>query len=199
MIHPHTKLQFISEEVGNGVVATQFIPKGTITWIQDSFDTVFTDDQIEALPDVYKNILDIYAFRNGKGESILCWDLAKYVNHSFKSNCLTTPYDFEIAVRDIHPGEELTDDYGYLNISRPFKGIDERTRRKIVYPDDLLRYHGKWDKQIEQIFPKLFSVNQPLLEYLNAETREKIEKIMMGMDKLDSILTCYYNPVTVAK
>lgn len=194
MLHPHTKLQFISAEVGNGIVATHFIPKGTITWVQDQFDAVFNDEQIVQMSDMHKEILEVYAFKNNKGESVLCWDLAKYVNHSFRSNCLTTPYDFEIAIRDIHPGEELTDDYGYLNISRPFKGIDEKTKRKVVYPDDLLKYHTKWDKQIEKIFPLIKVVNQPLLEYMSINTLEKIDNINKGAAQLDSILNCYYNP-----
>jgi len=42
MMHPHTKVQFISDEVGHGVVATAFIPKGTITWVQDPLDRVFS-------------------------------------------------------------------------------------------------------------------------------------------------------------
>ena len=33
MIHPHSELRFFSPEVGWGVYATRFIPKGTITWV----------------------------------------------------------------------------------------------------------------------------------------------------------------------
>jgi len=139
MIHPSTRVQFINEEVGNGLVATRFIPKGTITWVMDPLDRTITQEEFNNLPALFKEILDIYTFRNNKGNHILCWDNGKYVNHSFKSNCLTTAYDFEIAIRDIQPGEQLTDDYGYLNISKPFKGADEGTNRKYVYPDDLVR------------------------------------------------------------
>ena len=32
MIHPSTELRFINDEIGYGVVATRFIPKGTIVW-----------------------------------------------------------------------------------------------------------------------------------------------------------------------
>ena len=52
----------------------------------------------------YQDILDFYAYRNASGNYILCWDHARFVNHSFNSNCLTTAYDFEIAIRDIQPG-----------------------------------------------------------------------------------------------
>ena len=192
MIHPHTELRFISDEVGHGIVATQLIPKGSITWVQDKLDVVLTPAQLDKMSDYYKNILDYYTFRNQKGNYILCWDLAKYVNHSFKSNCLTTPYDFEIAIRDIYPGEELTDDYGYLNIAKPFKAKDEGTKRKIVYPDDLLKYHQKWDKAIEEAFQYIGDVNQPLFQLLPEKTVAKIHKIKKGVQPLDSILVCYF-------
>jgi hypothetical protein len=192
MIHPHTELRFISDEVGHGIVATQLIPKGTITWVQDKLDVVITQAQLDKMSDYYQNILDYYTFRNQKGNYILCWDLAKYVNHSFKSNCLRSPYDFEIAIRDIYPGEELTDDYGYLNIAKPFKAKDEGTKRKIVYPNDLLKYHQKWDKALEEAFQLIGDINQPLFQLLPEKTVAKIHKIKKGVQPLDSILICYF-------
>ena len=35
------------------------------------------------------------------GISILCWDNARFVNHSCEPNCLTGGFDFEFAIRDI--------------------------------------------------------------------------------------------------
>ncbi|MGB5273326.1 MAG: SET domain-containing protein, partial [Flavobacteriaceae bacterium] len=152
MIHPNTELKFISREVGYGVVATEFIPAGTITWVLDKLDREFTPSAFEAMSPIYQNILDTYTYRNSDGNFVLCWDLGRYVNHSFNSNCLTSAYDFELAIRDIQPGEQLTDDYGYLNIPQPFRGVDEGTKRKIVYPDDLLRYYKTWDKKLMGVF-----------------------------------------------
>lgn len=192
MMHPFTELKFISDEIGYGVVAKQFIPKGTITWVQDRLDIVLAPEYVNTLDEFYKNIVDTYTFRNNKGDYVLCWDIAKYVNHSFKSNCLTTPYDFEIAVRDIYPGEELTDDYGYLNISKPFEAADEGTERKVVYPDDLLRMHPEWDRQLKEAFPYIQLVSQPLMKLLPEEVVKKIKSINEGFDTLDSILTVYY-------
>jgi len=143
MIHPHTEIKFISHEVGYGVVATQFIPAGTITWVLDKLDREFTPEEFRKMAPVYQDILETYTYRNNLGNLVLCWDHGKYVNHSFRSNCLTTAYDFEIAIRDIRRGEQLTDDYGYLNITSPFRGVDEGTKRKKVYPDDLLKYHPR--------------------------------------------------------
>lgn len=193
MIHPKTELKFISEDVGYGVVATDFIPAGTITWVLDKFDREFTPKDLEKLEPIYQNILDTYTYRNNKGNYVLCWDIGRFVNHSFNSNCLTTAYDFEIAIRDIQPGEQLTDDYGYLNITEPFKGIDEGTKRKTVYPDDLVKYYKVWDKKIEKVFGKITEHNQPLKQLISPKLWLKIENIIKGKEPLDSILKNYYS------
>jgi hypothetical protein len=193
MIHPDTELQFISREIGYGVVATKFIPKGTITWVLDKLDRSFNPEEIEALDAHYRDIIDTYCYRNNKGQYVLCWDIARYVNHSFKSNCLTTAYDFEIAIRDIEPGEQLTDDYGYLNIEEPFRGVNEGTKRKTVYPDDLLRYHSQWDKQIDSAMRKLHQTDQPLRKFMTDEKWSKALEIATGNRKSESILSCYYS------
>lgn len=194
MIHPSTEIRFISPEKGYGVVAKEFIPKGTITWVQDKLDMVFDKQKIEELGEAYAGIIDTYCFRDNQGNHILCWDIARFVNHSFNSNCLTTPYNFEIAIRDIQIGEELTDDYGYLNITEPFEGIPEDSFRHIVYPDDLTRYHKIWDEKIADAMVFLQDVNQPLMNFLNDTTQVKIKAILMGELEMESILTCYYDP-----
>ncbi|MDC6351590.1 SET domain-containing protein [Zeaxanthinibacter sp. PT1] len=192
MIHPHTSLQFINDVVGHGVVATKLIPAGTITWVLDDLDREFTPKQYQKMNAPYKEILDIYTYRNNKGNYILCWDNGRFVNHSFKANCLTTAYDFEIAIRDIQPGEQLTDDYGYLNIQSPFRGVDEGTRRKVVYPDDLLRYYKSWDKKIGAVFHRIPELDQPLKPLLKKEVVRKIEAVLSGEQAIASILNNYY-------
>ena len=179
--------------MGHGVVATQFIPAGTITWTQDQLDRVFTPEEFNHLDKLYQNILDVYSFKNNKGNLVLCWDNGRYVNHSFNSNCLSTAYDFEIAIRDIKAGEQLTDDYGYLNISYPFRGIDEGTRRKVVYPNDLIKYYKVWDNKIKKVFPKILTVEQPLKGVIEPSIWGMIEKITQGDKLLESILSNYYN------
>ncbi len=192
MIHPHTELKWISKEVGYGVVANQFIPAGTITWALDILDRQFTPEKLHKMPSLYQNILETYCYRNNKGNYVLCWDNGRYVNHSFKSNCLSTAYDFEIAIRDIQPGEELTDDYGYLNVSEPFKGIDEGTRRKTVYPNDLLKHYRSWDKKLLLNFPNIPKVDQPLRELLSPQLWETVLKIAEGKKEMQSILKNYF-------
>jgi hypothetical protein len=192
MIHPHTELKFISSEVGYGVVANHLIPAGTITWVLDKLDREFSPEDFDNMEPLYQNILDTYTFRNNKGNLILCWDNGRFVNHSFNSNCLTTAYDFEIAIRDIQPGEQLTDDYGYLNIASPFRGIDEGTKRKVVYPDDLVKYHKTWDKKIQKVFSRIVKLDQPLRSIVAHETWEKVDAVCKGEIEMESILLNYF-------
>jgi SET domain-containing protein len=194
MIHPSTELKFINEEIGYGVVATEFIPAGTITWVMDKLDREFQAEEFEAFDQLHKDILDIYSFRNSKGNYVLCWDNGRFVNHSFNSNCLSTAYDFEMAIRDILPGEQLTDDYGYLNINEPFQAADEGTERKTVYPDDLLRYSNEWDQKLKKVFSKIPKVNQPLLKLLSAGTKEEVNAVISKQKEMRSIRELYYDP-----
>ncbi len=194
MIHPATELRFINNEIGYGVVATEFIPKGTITWVLDKLDREFTGVELMGYDEIYQQILSKYCFRNNAGKFVLCWDNGRFVNHSFKSNCLSTAYDFEMAVRDIYPGEELTDDYGYLNITEPFRAKDEGSRRKNVYPDDLMKYHRVWDKKLLSAFRHVTEVDQPLLELLSKSVWETCNRIALGEEEMTSILQIYFDP-----
>ena len=193
MIHPDTEIRYINSTVGYGVVATKFIPAGTITWVLDKLDREFTQVQFDSMNPIYQDILETYSYRNNLGKLILCWDNARFVNHSFNSNCLTTAYDFEIAIRDINPGEELTDDYGYLNVTEPFLGIDEGTERKVVYPDDLVKYHKEWDNKIDKVFSKIAVIEQPLKKVIDEKLWHKINDIVKGKVQIDSILHNYYD------
>ena len=97
MIHPDTELKFISKEKGIGVVATQFIPKGTITWAFDPLDQIYTAEEVHEMKPFYRNFIDKYTYRDYNGNYVLCWDHARFVNHSYHSNCISTAYNFELA------------------------------------------------------------------------------------------------------
>ncbi|MEZ4849786.1 MAG: SET domain-containing protein [Bacteroidia bacterium] len=119
MIHPSTKLLFINEQIGHGVVATQLIPAGTIVWTMDQLDRIIDPSEFLGKEDLYEELLDTYCYKNHEGKYVLCWDYSKYMNHSFRPNTISTAYYFDIAIRDIQKGEEVTCDYGYLNVEEP--------------------------------------------------------------------------------
>jgi uncharacterized protein len=192
MIHPNTEVRFINDKIGYGVVATEFIPKGTITWALDKLDRIITPAQFKKMDALYQQVLDKYSYRNSESNYVLCWDNAKFVNHSSNSNCITTAYEFELAIRDIYPGEELTDDYGYLNVDEPFEVIPEPgINRNVVYPDDLIRFHRAWDEKLLDAFQSFSGVKQPLMELLSSDVKEKTYRIASRKEKMDSILSCY--------
>ncbi|GAB6193089.1 SET domain-containing protein [Desulfocastanea catecholica] len=192
MIHPDTEVRFIDNNKGYGLFATTFIACGTITWCLDALDREIQPAELACYDPIYQEILLKYSFRNKRGNYIFCWDNCRYTNHSFKANCCLTPYDFEIAVRDIQPGEEITDDYGYLNIIEPFEADAEEGDRTVVYPDDLLHFAGRWDAQLAATFPRMMLVAQPLQKFLPGKTWQTIQAIHQGKIKPLSISSCYY-------
>lgn len=193
MIHPDTELRFISPEVGFGVVATKLIPKGTITWAFDSLDQIISPPALEQMDPLQKAYLDKYCYRDHRGDYVLCGDHSRFVNHSFRSSCISTAYDCELAVRDIHPGEELTDDYGYLNPTEPFDCLPEPgCSRTQVLPDDLLNFHAGWDAQLLKAFACFNEAEQPLLPLLDPAHRQQVLAVAAGKQRMASILNCYY-------
>lgn len=198
MMHPHTELRFINEYIGHGVVATHDIPKGTITWVQDQLDREFTPEEVCSIGALFWDTLEKYCFRNQHGRWVLCWDQARFVNHSFKSNCMSTAYNFEIALCDIKAGEELTDDYGYLNVTQPFHAVDEGVGRTTVYPDDLTRYSSVWDSQLLKVWPSILKVDQTLKPLLGDGVWKRISRVASGREQMVSLLECYYNDEAIA-
>ena len=193
MMHPHTELRYIDDRMGFGVFATDFIPKGTITWALDELDQLLDPEVVDTLDRNRKDVVKKYAYRNQEGKYVLCWDLGRYVNHSFHANCMGTAYEFEVAIRDIQPGEQLTDDYGTLNIDEPFECFPEKgTDRKIVYPDDLLHFHEEWDRQVVEAMKSLYKVEQPLYHLIRPEFLGKVEKAAAEHILMDSIKAIYY-------
>lgn len=194
MMHPHTELRFVSKQMGYGVFATQLIPKGTITWVLDDLDQRLDESYIASLDTMFREKLLKYCYRDSQGKYVLCWDIARYVNHSFKANCVSTAYEFELAIRDIYPGEELTDDYGYLNLDEPFYCFREKgTSRTKVMPDDILRYYPEWDQMATEAMVYFNQVEQPLRKFIDLQFVEKVNAVAEGREPIDSILACYYD------
>jgi hypothetical protein len=121
VIHPDTELIRVDERVGLGVFATRRLPRGTITWVLDDLDQRIDADRLARLGPRYRVLVDRYAYLNGHGDRILCWDIGRFMNHSCRANSISTGWDFDIAVRDIEAGEEITNDYALLNLEHSFE------------------------------------------------------------------------------
>ena len=193
MLHPHTELKFVSPQIGYGIYATTLIPKGTITWVKDELDRILLKDELATMTPANLENLMKYSYRNAQGNYVFCWDLTRYVNHSYRPNSMLTSLGFEIAIKDILPGEEVTNDYGTLNIIESFECANGPSHeRDFVCPDDLSRFHKIWDQQIETVFSYLPLIEQPLAKFLTAHQQDKIDSIVTGKRPLPSVLDNYF-------
>lgn len=172
MIHPHTELRHVSDAIGVGVFATRDIARGTIVWVMDELDQKLSIERVRELGPRYEALLERYAYQGPDGERILCWDLARFVNHSCEANAVSTGWDFDIAVRNIAAGEEITNDYGALNLERSFACHCEAARcRRVVRPADFERLADVWDGRVSAVYPELLSVVQPLWKWVPSKRR----------------------------
>jgi len=102
---------------GLGVYAVAPIAKGTPVWrFERGLDMEFNPDIVPTLPAHVQEFFRHYGYldRNVK-RIILCFDDARFVNHSNAPNVATDyakdPHGLDVALRDIAAGEELTMDY----------------------------------------------------------------------------------------
>jgi uncharacterized protein len=113
-----TKIE-ASKISGTGLFANQFIPKGTKIWkFQPGFDLETEKNELDKLPEIAKKSFLKYAYFNSDtNKYILCFDDARFFNHSDNPNCIEEKYSEEegegitVAARDIQKGEELTSNY----------------------------------------------------------------------------------------
>ncbi|MCV9385385.1 SET domain-containing protein [Reichenbachiella ulvae] len=195
MIHPKTKLQHINEVVGYGVFATERIPKGTIVYIKDSLEHIIVPEVYHQHDAEMKAVIDKYSYIDEHGNRIVSWDFAKYVNHCCNCNTMSTGYGFEIAIRDVEAGEEITDEYGIFNIDQEMELIcSEPTCRKKIALDDFERYYEKWDDKIVTAIFDLWNVDQPLINLLDEKTQKEIEMLRNDPASYKSVYALKYHP-----
>jgi hypothetical protein len=193
MLHPHTELRFVSDKIGYGIFATKFIPIGTLTWVKDKLDRVFTPDEVAQMdPANLENLLK-YTYRDRAGNYFFCWDLTRFVNHSYKPNSMLTSMGYEVAICDINAGEEITNDYGSFNIIEPFECAWGPHERQFVRPDDLTRYYQEWDNQIAEAMKNSGKIEQPLSLLLSLDQKNKLKDFSEGRIKIPSVLENYYS------
>lgn len=170
MIHPQTRLHFIDEGIGYGIFATALIPAGTITYVKDTLEIdLHVDHEMLSLP-AYATYIRKYAYREASGNHVIGWDFSKYVNHSCDANTISTGYGFEIAIRDINAGEQVTDDYGMLNIDSAMTCCCQATNcRGEIQPNDMDHLWQQWDDKAKIALSALLKVPQPLIELLDTE------------------------------
>ena len=116
MIHPATELRLVDPVIGHGVYATAAIPRGTLIWVRDPLDRQLSPDEIAALPPAVAAQIERHFWLDRSGYYVLAWDLARFVNHSCRPNCVGVAAGVEIVIADIAPGDQITNDYAELGM-----------------------------------------------------------------------------------
>ncbi len=188
MIHPYTAVRYVSPDIGVGVFATCAIPRGTIVVVRDPYDTCLSQEEFGLLPDPVRASMEIYMYHDKCGNLVLSWDHARYMNHNCRSNTMMTDYNLEIAIRDIAAGEELTTEYGLLNIQEPYEihcGCQDC--RKHLRLDDIDVHGDGWDLRIRESLLLVPEVEQPLLSLVGEADRARLDELLRGRAEYSSI------------
>jgi SET domain-containing protein len=99
---------------GVGVFAAAPIPRGTQIWLLDeSFDRILGDEEIEALGGPQRDFVERYGYPHTTkpGLTIIEVDNGRFMNHSAQPNTDFTNPAAGLAIRDIAEGEEITCNY----------------------------------------------------------------------------------------
>ncbi len=177
MIHPATTIQYINAQKGYGVFATSFIPMGTMVYVKDALEIEVSPTAYAQHTPALQAHIDKYSYIDERGVRIISWDFAKYVNHCCHCNSMSTGYGFEIATRDILPGEEITDEYGLFNLQEPMAvQCGAPDCRRSVQPDDLDLLGAQWDCQVRRALDRLWYLEQPLWTFLDQDTLAALEE-----------------------
>jgi len=195
MLHPDTRLGVVSAEIGYGVFATALIPKGTIVYIKDPLEIEIGDDDARLQDPALLHIIERYSYIEPSGTRVLSWDLAKYMNHSCEPNTISTGYGFEIALRDILKGEQITDEYGLLNIEKNMPcGCGAAGCRNWVRQDDVERLGREWDARVREALADYACVPQPLEYLLDPATRKQLQHFLDTGNGFMSVSKLRYFP-----
>ncbi|HWQ83316.1 MAG TPA: SET domain-containing protein [Anaerolineales bacterium] len=179
MQHPNTELRFVNPQVGYGVFATTFIPAGTIVYARCSLDIRISPSSPLLADPAYRDLILKYAYTDPNGDFIICWDIGKYVNHCCHASAVSTGYGFDIAVRDLQPGDEITNDYAQFSFDEEMDLFCHYPDcRKKFTPQDFDRLHPDWDAQVKSALQKFAEVPQPLQQYLDPQTASDLQRYL---------------------
>lgn len=192
MIHPDTDLHVFDGSIGPGVRATQNIPKGTLLWVRDSLDRVLRDETKRRMPALSQAECARLGYQDHRGYWVLCWDNAKYVNHSCAPTMRGVGHDAMIAVRDVLAGEELSCDYAECNLETALEcRCGASSCRGEVASDDLVSRWQEWQNEVDEALTLANLVAQPLVEV--AIHRHALERVLRGESRPLSLREVYFD------
>lgn len=172
---------------------------GTIVYVKDEYEIMISQEEFANLKEPLRSIIDKYSYIDPEGYRIVSWDIAKYTNHCCDPNTISTGYGFEIAIRDIEPGEQITDEYGIFNLEHTLSLFcDNPLCRKEVKPEDFDLLYEEWDRKIIPALKRIPYVAQPLYSLLDKNTVSELEDFFRDNSLYKSVYNLKYKkPVKV--
>jgi SET domain-containing protein len=158
-----------AEGKGKGLFAKDIIPLGTIICFECNDCRVISVAEFERMSREEKENLFSYAYRKEDGCFMAPCGEGRFENHSCDSNTLTAEPGFDIVVRDIQKGEEVTYDYRcfYDDLRMPCHCGAKNCCKTVTcvhpIPDQLARF---WASKIDAALSRVHQVPQPLKEEL---------------------------------
>lgn len=195
MIHPKTELKFISSEIGYGIFASEDLPAGTIVYVKDAMEISIEPIDYLQMKGLLKDNVDRFSYIDEYGNRIVSWDLAKYVNHCCDCNTISTGYGFEIAIKDIKKGDQITDEYGIFNLDQPMEvSCGKNCCRNILTNKDFENHYKEWDEKIKKVIQSVFKVDQALIDVIDEQTQLELEKVVLNLSNYRSVYSLRYQP-----
>lgn len=114
-----------SRHHGVGVFTPQPLARDTVIWeFREGVDLRLSPEVLESVPEPLQARLRRYCYLEEDGQYVLCGDNAKFMNHSFESNCIDPEGGHTITARDIRAHEELTCDYRLFDVESAEDGLE---------------------------------------------------------------------------
>lgn len=167
---------------GFGLFAAEFIPKGTIVYYYGCDDTHLSKEEFQSLPKEKKEQFYSYGVEDEAGDWLLTNGDA---NHSCDANILSLFVDSlycDIAVKDIHVGDEITIDYGLFYSSIPWSmrcncGSSICRETIVNGPFVDIQTQTLWFSRISEASSRIFSVKQRLFSREDERAKSLTEAI----------------------
>ncbi len=170
---------------GNGLFATQFVPKGTIVCFWCKKCGTYSKEDLAKLSKERLDFVIEHEEKAGPGLlSKACDRRQQYINHSCDPKILETGWIGDIVIKDIKKGEEATEDYrifyGKQYFKRYFKngckcGAPNCMKMRILTQPKTAKLRRHWKKEIDEAVRLIPYVKQPLKRELLRE-RPKLSK-----------------------
>ena len=111
MLHPDIEKAGSAIE-GAGLVARKLIAQSTVVWRLNPDDKRVTVKELLKLPKELHRV--VFSYKNNT--AVITTDNWKYMNHSCDPTTWLADDETLVALRDIHPGDEVTFDYATTDV-----------------------------------------------------------------------------------